>query len=71
MTHSVTLRQECDLTASCVYLKNKFTISHAWIVVLLLGYAENSVCVCVCDRVNNSDNRSSNVALYKSNISQD
>jgi len=75
MTHSVTLLQECGLTASrfSVYLKSKFTINHAWIVVLLLGYAENFLCVCVRERerVNNSDNRSSNVALYKSNTSQD
>jgi len=33
-----------------VYLKNKFTISHAWIVVLLLAYAQNFVFVCVCVR---------------------
>jgi len=52
MTQSVTLLQECDLTASrfSVYLQNKFKISHAWIVELLLGYAENCVCVCVCVR---------------------
>jgi len=52
MTHSVTLLQECGLTASrfSVYLKSKFTINHAWIVVLLLGYAENFLCVCVRER---------------------